>query len=674
MNKEIQTALEMVDVTPRENIAEFQFEPIKGYSLLTWRGKRPFTSTRYYPAQLKETHGPEKEGFRSKIYWGDNLQVMSHLLKQYRGQIKLIYIDPPFDSKADYKKRIDLHGKSAQNDLNAFEEMQYTDIWSNDEYLQFMYERLLLMRELLSDNGSLWLQCDYRKDSHLRLLLDEIFGPECYRGQVIWNSTRSKGTSVRSFGVEHQILMYYTKNEDFIWNQMFRDYDVDKIDRYYCFFEQDDGSFLRYTKSEVKDFRLKNEYPKGRRFALVPLLRMLGGERKGLTYEFMGFNRTWSCKKEKMLDLQKAGRIVQLSRDSIPQKKQYFDEMDGIKLTSLWDDISPLNPASKEKSNYPTQKPEALLERIIKISTNPGDLVFDCFMGSGTTQAVAMKSGRRFIGADINLAAVQISTKRLLEISKALKGSEQQSEFFSEENGDVPVIFYTGFEVYNVNHYDVFRNPVEARELLLEAYEVNKLPQGQLFDGEKDGRMVKIMPVNRIATRADLSELIAGLDLKAFEKRYKKNPNEPVEKITLVCMGSEPDLKASLMKEVEPYKLDVEVVDILRHREDLQFKRVSEAKIVITNGELVIKSFYPMNLLGKLSLQKEKVKNWCELVESVMIDWNYDRAVFTPTTVDIPEKDEMVSGTYLIPKHAGTIRVKITDLLSESLEVEVAHG
>ncbi|MEO6565806.1 MAG: site-specific DNA-methyltransferase, partial [Casimicrobiaceae bacterium] len=233
---------------------------------------------------------------------------------------------------------------------------------------------------------------------------------------------------------------------------------------------------------------------------------------------------------------------------------------------------------------------------------------------------------------------------------------------------------YSGIEVYNVNHYDVFRNPTEARELLLEALEVNRLPQGQLFDGEKDGRMVKIMPVNRIASRADLGELIAGLDLKVFAKRHKANPKDAVERITLVCMGHEPDLKATLEKEVDPYKLDVEVVDILRDRQDLQFKRDSEAKVVIKNGKLVIESFYPMNLLGKLSMQKEKVKKWQELVESVMIDWNYDGAVLTPTTVDIPEKNEMVSGSYPIPKDAGTIRIKITDLLSESLEIEVANG
>jgi adenine-specific DNA-methyltransferase len=355
------------------------------------------------------------------------------------------------------------------------------------------------------------------------------------------------------------------------------------------------------------------------------------------------------------------------------QRKQFLDEWNGRPVQNLWDDIAPVNPQALERLDYPTQKPEALLERIINTSTYPGDIVLDSFMGSGTTQAVAVKLGRRFIGADINLGAVQVTTKRLLSISEKLSSDGKQGDFFSEEN-KIPETLYTGFEVYNVNHYDFFRNPVEARELLLEALEVNKLPPGQLFDGEKDGRMIKIMPANRIATRADLDELIAGLDLKAFAKRQKSNPKDPVEKITLVCMGHEPDLKASLMKEADPYKLDVEVIDILRDRQDLQFKRDSEAKVVINKGKLVIESFYPMNLLSKLSLQKEKAKNWRELVESVMIDWNYDGAVLTPTTVDIPEKDELVEGTYPIPKDAGTIRVKITDLLSESLEIEIANG
>ncbi|MCB0053624.1 MAG: hypothetical protein KDE24_29235, partial [Caldilinea sp.] len=230
------------------------------------------------------------------------------------------------------------------------------------------------------------------------------------------------------------------------------------------------------------------------------------------------------------------------------------------------------------------------------------------------------------------------------------------------------------FEVYNVNHYDIFRNPVEAKDLLLAALEVDKLPAGNLYDGLLDGRMVKVMPVNRIATRADLNELITGFDYRAFEKRRADNPNQPVEKITLVCMGHEPDLAAQLKREVSPYLLDVQVVDILRDKQDLQFKRDAEARVTIAGGWLEVQAFYPMNLLQKLSLQKEHVEEWRELVESVMIDWNYDGAVLTPAVVDIPEKNELVVGRYRVPEDAGTVRVKITDLLSESWEGEVTHG
>ncbi len=345
--------------------------------------------------------------------------------------------------------------------------------------------------------------------------------------------------------------------------------------------------------------------------------------------------------------------------------------MKGTPLSDLWLDIPPVNSQAKERENYPTQKPETLIERIIKASSNPGDLVFDCFMGSGTTQAVAMKLGRRFIGADINLGAIQISTKRLLNVAADLSRTTTQTALdLDAENNSL----YTGFEVYSVNHYDVFRNPLEARDLLLQALEVNRLDAGHLFDGEKDGRLIKIMPVNRIATKADLNDLIAGFDYKAFEKRQAEHPNQDVEHITLVCMGHEPDLKAQFEKEMLPYKLDVEVQDILRDRQDLQFKRDSEAKITAQNGELLIEAFYPMNLLQKLSLQQENVEEWRELVESVMIDWNYDSAIFEPKMVDIPDKNNLVSGRYKIPDDAGTIRVKITDLLSESLEMEVLYG
>lgn len=167
--------------TKEEKVEDMTFslpqpEPIKGFPELRWTGKHPFTSTHYYPAQLKERYGDPVDGWMNRIYWGDNLQVMSHLLKEFRGKVDLVYIDPPFDSKADYKKTITLHGKTANSDSTSFEEKQYTDIWSNDEYLQFVYERLILLKELISDNGSIYIHCDYKRSHYIKCISDEILG------------------------------------------------------------------------------------------------------------------------------------------------------------------------------------------------------------------------------------------------------------------------------------------------------------------------------------------------------------------------------------------------------------------------------------------------------------------------------------------------------------------
>lgn len=280
-------------------------------------------------------------------------------------------------------------------------------------------------------------------------------------------------------------------------------------------------------------------------------------------------------------------------------------------------------------------------------------------MGSGTTQAAAINTGRRYIGADINLGAVQTTTKRLLI---------QMDDLESRLNVGTQT---AGFEVYNVNNYDFFRNPVEAKELLIQALDIQPFTTDNIFDGELDGRKVKILPTNRIATRADLEGLVANLPYAVYDAHKEENPSAAVDHITLVCMGHEPDLKAALENELSEYVVDVEIVDILRDKKELEFKREAEASVIVEDGKLTIKSFYPMNLLQKLSLQKESVSDWRELVESVFVDWNYDGAVLEPAVIDIPEKNGLVVGVYDVPADAGRIKVKITDVLSESLEVEV---
>ena len=329
-----------------ESVETYEFEPIRGYPMLNWKGKRSFGSTQYYPAQLKEIYGEEVDGWINKIYWGDNLQVMSHLLKTYRGKINLIYIDPPFDSKADYKKKIALKGKKVENDRTAFEEKQYTDIWTNDEYLQFMYERLILMKELLAEDGSIYLHCDPTMGHYIKIIIDEVFGNENFRNEIVWCYTGPSSPNMKNFPRKHDTIFRYSRSQECCWNPERIPY-------------KDPNQTLRRA--------------------------MDGGAGIG---------------EEEVERYRERGKLVE----------------------DYWTDIALAVRSPKERINYPTQKPEALLERIIKASSDPGDLVFDCFMGSGTTQAVAMKLGRRFIGADINLGAVEITSKRLKHLSTEILG------------------------------------------------------------------------------------------------------------------------------------------------------------------------------------------------------------------------------------------------------------
>lgn len=612
-------------------------EPIRGYPELRWAGKRPFTGTSYYPAQLKESYGTETDGWMNKIYWGDNLQVMSHLLKEFRGKVDLIYIDPPFDSKADYKKTISLRGNKAESDTSTFEEKQYGDIWTNDEYLQFMYERLILCRELLSNTGSVYVHMDEKRSHYVKAIMDEVFGERNFCREIIWDIQVLSGykTIAPNWVRGHDVILFYSKGSNKIFNKQKQPHRQEYLDR--------------FNKTD-KDGR---KYFDGR------------------------------------------GTIVYLD-EAIEKGKAVGD---------VWSDIMSFQQlaTSSEKLGYPTQKPEALLERIIKASSNPGDLVFDCFMGSGTTQAVAMKLGRRFLGADINMGAIQTTTKRLInrakELNQALPLAKNVSpslasmEMSPKATEGVREVYYTGFEVYNVNDYEFFRNELEAKRLIIEALGMQPLPDNNLWDAELDGRMVAILGINRIATASEFEKIVANMDLAALSRKQGLNPTKPVEKVTFVCMGHDPNLKPMFLEKMESLGLniDLEIVDLLRDKKDLRFKRESDARIVIVDDSdatysidkktkrkiikevslkriLQIQSFYPMNLLQKLSIEHQDIEDWRELVDSVLIDWNYDEVTFCPTTLDIPDKKDLVSGKYEVPEGAGRIHIKITDLLSESWE------
>lgn len=556
-----------------------------GFPELHWTGKRPFVLAAYLPAEKKESYGDSVNGWMNRIYWGDNLQVMSHLLMEFKGKVDLVYIDPPFNSRSSYKKTISLRGKNGRRDLRAFEEKQYTDTWTHIEYIQFIYERLVLIRELLSEHGALYVHCDYRVNWMIRAACEEIFGQGNMINEIIWHYTGG-GRSKNYFSRKHDSILAYRKTDKYIFN-----------------------------RDAVR----------------VPYKKTSGYAKRGII-----------------------GR----------SGKKYMPNPLGALQDDVWD-IPIINPLAKERLAYPTQKPEALLERIIKISTNPGSIVLDCFMGSGTTQAVAMKLGRRFIGSDINAGAIHTAASRLNSII-AEKKAERNKNGAGEQ-------LYLNLEIYNINNYSIFRNPAQARDAIIQALKIDRLPFPGIFDGIRDGYKVKIMPVNRAATRQDLIPLINALNCHEKNVRDEKRSNAAAQKIMLVCMGHEPDLADNLKMELgADGNVDIRIVDILDEKEwGHMFKADCSAKIVIEDNELIIKGFVPRDLLRKLSMPEENVEEWRELVESVAIDWNYTGDVLRPAVLDCPPKNGLVKGRYKLPSDYGCIRIKITDLLSESFETTI---
>ena len=442
-----------------------------GMPELHWEGKRPFLDTPNCPVRLREAYGP-CDGWADKLFLGDNLPVMGHLLEQFRGKVDLVYIDPPFSSRTNYKRKVRLRGEgpSVPGEI-SLDQRQYGDVWSPGEYLQFMYDRLLLVRELLSDTGSVYLHCDWHSAARLKLLMDEVFGPEHFLNEIAW-CYQGTGRPSSHYKRKHDSLLFYSK-----------------------------GSRWKFNARAV-----------GTPFGERQLAKYTGRDESGVYKAYRHAD----------------GRVY----------LKYLREDEFLPCNDWWSDIFVIQDHA-ERVGYPTQKPEALIERILLASSDPGDLVLDCFMGSGTTQAVSMKLGRRFIGVDINPSALHIATKRLL----------RERDLIARE--DVP----TGLEVYD-----------------------------------------------------------------AGDEAASSDP---------------------------------------------------QAKVMILDGRLAIEGFFPAPLLEKLSLCREDVDDWRRLADSVMIDWDYDGTVLRPTGTDIPRGNGLVSGAYDVPENHGRVRVKLTDLLCQSFEVEV---
>lgn len=588
-------------------------EQAKGRPLLQWVGKHPLESVQFYPAQEKEVYGDKSAEDFNKLFWGDNLQVLSHLLKEYRGKVDLIYIDPPFDSAADYVRRVKVRGEKIEGaQQGLLEEKQYTDIWGKDEFLQFMYERLLLMRELLSDKGTIYIHLDWHKDSYVRAITDEIFGEDNFLNEIIW-AYQERETSSRFYNRKHDTILFYAKNRGA--NYTFNPDAIRSV----------------YSEVTVKKFKYTDE-----------------NERKyRLRY--------------------KDGRSDP-TEETEDTYRQYLDEAEGT-LPRDWFTMPFVNQAANERTDYPTQKPEALLERFIKASSKEGDLVLDCFIGSGTTAAVAQKLGRRWIGCDINIGAIQTTTKRLNQIIAEQHEEKPQS--------------VSGFKVLNVNEYDVFKNEIEGKEIVMEMYGVEPLKRSY-FDGILDGNYVKVLPLNRVLGKMDIRSLLKGVndEMDNFTKKTVSKHSEAVynEGVIVICSGMELDARDFLNKENKT-GVEVKVYDILTDTKDLIFKQHPESKVKVavkgTKLSVEIQEFYSPLLMRKLELEngkvlkkehEAKVKDFKQIVDSVAIDVDYDGKLFNAEIMDLPEKKDVVKAKYeweYTKKGKYTVAVKIIDVLGE---------
>lgn len=576
-------------------------EQAKGRPLLQWVGKKPLESVQFYPAQETEVYGDKGAKDFNKLFWGDNLQVLSHLLKEYRGKIDLIYIDPPFDSKADYVRKVQIKGqKYAGVEQGLFEEKQYTDIWEKDEYLQFMYERLLIMKELLSEKGMLVLHCDWHKNSYLRLIMDEVFGATNFINEIIWRYFMG-GKSKDFFARKHDTLFVYGKSEK--------------------------AKLKVKTRERILDYK--------------PTFI----DENSLIKEFRGI-------------------------ETKTKEEKYF-YTSTVKEDDVWE-ISGVFNMSKEYSDYPTQKPIALLERLLEASTDEGDVVADFFMGSGTTQVVAQKLGRKWIGCDINLGGIQITTKRLNQVI-----AEQQKEKTKNFKGSL------GFKILNVNDYDVFKNEIEAKEIVMEMYGVEPVKR-TYFDGVLDKNFVKVMPMNRVLNKMDIRTLIKNVDDKkdSFTVKTKSKAGEPVyeEGVLVICSGMELDVLDFIKKENKT-GVKIEVRDILTDKKNLIFKKKPEAKIDVKAKDkklsVELKDFYSPILMRKLEIENEKVlkkdhkakvEDFKQIIDSVAIDVDYNGKLFNAEVMDLPDKKETIKAKYsweYKKKGKYTVAIKVVDVLGE---------
>ena len=482
----------------------------------------PRVETKASPqTELFDPRGRQVRGWTNKLIWGDNKLILSSLKSgplreqiEEAGGLKLIYIDPPFDVGADFSMDIEIGGETFHKEPSILEQIAYRDTWGRgaDSFIAMIYERLILMRDLLAEDGSIYVHCDWRLVGALRLVLEEVF--QHVENVVSWKRSALAASVKTQWRNSQDFILYFSKSGRHTFNPQFGEYS--------------ESSKKHYSHTDERGV-----------FQPVPLLASgkSHGE-TGLTWRGIDPNKLgksgmhWLKKPSVLEELDAQGLVYWPTKDGgSPRLKYYEAEAKGVYISDFWDDIDVINSMADEYQSYNTQKPEALLERIIKASSNEGDLVADFFVGSGTTAAVAEKLGRKWIATDLGKFGIHTTRKRLIGVQR-----QQQAS-------GLP---FRAFEVLNLGRYErqaylhiggrltpsqkeaaLAQKEREFRELILRAYKAQPLAEGAggFFHGAHNGHLVVIGPINLPVGRLFVEEVIvecrkrsaSRVDLLAFE-------------------------------------------------------------------------------------------------------------------------------------------------------------
>ncbi len=639
---------------------------------------------------LFDTSGRQISGWTNKLIWGDNKLILSSLKNgpmrkeiEAQGGLKLIYIDPPFDVGADFSMDIEIGEGDASESFtkkpSVIEEIAYRDTWGKgaDSFIAMIYERLKLMHDLLAEDGSIYVHCDWRVSAYLKLAMDEIFGKDAYRNEISWVRTSSHNDTTGRYGRVKDTILFYSKNP--IFNIVRIPYTDKYIDA-----EWNKLLSGRYYKAE----------------------NMLDPQGKMKEHDFHGTTARWRTSSEKMEELWNApqtevpnshGRI-KLGKDGRPIKRCkiiFLDEREGVLLGDVWDDISYIGGGSSQSHNYPTQKPEKLIERIIKVSSNEGDLVADFFCGSGTTLAVAEKLGRKWIGSDIGKFGVHTSRKRMIGVQRELKKAGKD---------------FRAFEILNVGKYeranfvatnDDLRAEEKAKQaekkerqfvaLILSAYKAEPLESFVSMLGKKRDRLVAVGPISTPVSSAMVKEIfeeckskgITKVDILGFDFEmgmdFEAYKGEGVDFAFKIIPREVFDKKAVEKGQVKFYdvafieakpivggkggnkELSIELTDFSVFYNQDNSGEVEEAlkpgssKVVIQEGQVI-------------KLTKDKVtevvshevltKKWSDWIDYWAVDYDFTDRKEIIRVIDGESEKEVWTGSYIFDNEWQSFRTK----------------